>query len=216
MLSSYTGCLPGVVKKDAKYSVIKPEDTWVIRLVWPAPNWIRVELVTTEHANLVARINQIKLEATGSRGGGFYIDEWSRVLVPTVGFKWYFGGTYGRALRFRYRDIDLQPCPPDGIHPGESWQGPRVGIPYKLTEDDVWRWCLSPSYDRQDETRLSVHIGKPQARKLAQRLVSAKGRTGRIYINQCKAFFAPIESASGWYYRFLGSLDADRWFPAPA
>lgn len=216
MLRSYGGCLPGVYKRDARYSVVSDDGEWLIRLIWDAPNWNRIHLTTREHAGMVARINQIKVEATRVRGGGFYIDEWGRVLIPTVGYKWFLGGTYGRALRFRYRDFDLQPCAPDEMRPGDRWDGPRVGIPYRLAEDDICRWCISSGYDAQVRVDLSHYIGHLSARQLAHRLIHAKGRTGRIYINQCKAFFAPIESSSGWYYRFLGTLGSDPWFPSPA
>ncbi len=63
--------------------------------------------------------------------------------------------------------------------------------------------------------RLSHFEGPVPARQLAKRLLQVKERIGRIYINQCKVFFAPFEASTGWYYRFLGSLGTDSWFPVP-
>ncbi len=62
MLEPYIGCLPGVYKRDAKYSIVSSDGEWLIRLIWPAPNWDRIELLAKGHDDLVGRINRIKQE----------------------------------------------------------------------------------------------------------------------------------------------------------
>ncbi|HEV2035452.1 MAG TPA: hypothetical protein VGU71_14880 [Candidatus Dormibacteraeota bacterium] len=94
---------------------------------------------------------------------------------------------------------------------GDPWPGPRVGIPYRLGDLDISRWCET-SDRTQAFLRLSEYVGGPPATILARRLSAANQGSGRIYINQCKVFFGPPRNGRGW--TFLGTLGADAWFPA--
>lgn len=212
MARPYEGCLPGVYKREAHYSVILDGNTWKVRLIHYSTREEEVHLLCTEpHHTLVTLVNSAKLDLNGQRGGRFYIDEHLRVLVPSISGEWCIAGSYGKALSFGSHGVPGGPCPPSGMKVGDPWPGPRVGIPYRLGDLDISRWC-----EKSDRTeaflRLSECVGGPAATSLARRLSAANQGPGRIYINQCKAFFGPPRNGRGW--TFLGTLRADAWFPA--
>ena len=49
----------------------------------PTPNGEEWLAATAEHPELIDLVNTIKLEATDTPGGPFYINEFRQVLVPT-------------------------------------------------------------------------------------------------------------------------------------
>jgi len=217
----YEGCLPGIAKNEAHYSVVSDGGRWRVRLIHYTEEGTRADYFCTEpHTTLVELVNSAKRELTRLRqsdereGGRFYVDEYWRVLVPSVGGIWaVLDKKYGRALCFPLgpNRVPLCPCPSPGLMPGQTWAGPRVGIPYRLIRGDICRWC-----ERQDGSQsfdsLAYHRGPRSAAKLAARLLEVLGgREGRVYINQCKAFFAPPVDGRPWI--FLGTLGTYDWFP---
>jgi len=216
----YEGCLPGLEKREAHYSVVRDGGPWRIKLVHYTGDAPADYISTEPHTTLVQLVNSAKRELTRlhqsdeREGGPFYVDEYCRVLIPSVGRTWaVLDKKYGKALCFPLdrNGAVMCPCPPSGVRPGQVWSGPRVGIPYRLIRGDVCRWC-----ERQDGSQsfdtLSYQRDPRSAGKLAARLLEAlSGREGRIYINQCKAFFAPPVGSRPW--TFLGTLGTDDWFP---
>jgi hypothetical protein len=64
---------------------------------------------------------------------------------------------------------------------------------------------------------LSEFAGPEAAAALVRRLTVHKGwGGGRFYVNEWRAFFAPVDSREGWRFIYMGKLeDKDRWFPKP-
>jgi hypothetical protein len=104
------------------------------------------------------------------------------------------------------------------LEPGEPWPDPPVGIGYTLMaggKDIRYSRQVRPGRLIFEEHRLSDHVGRRAAARLAKRLVQIKGQHGgRVYITEGGEFFAPIANGSGTSYVYLGSLGDDPWFPA--
>src|SRR5205807_722984 len=96
------------------------------------------------------------------------------------------------------------------------WPGPHVGIPYVLTAErtDI-RYESEPRRNVIRRELLSATVGSAEAAALAKRLARHKGGSGRIYINEAREFFAPVEGATQWSYLYLGNLGSEPWFPEP-
>lgn len=218
MAKPHIGNCPGNVRKDAKYSVVNGKNGMEIRLIYRMTTG-EVQLITTNsHPELVDLVNRVK-ESHGSRGGAFYINEYHEVLVPvaTEGSEYYAAGTYNHYLQFEFDGSTIGPEPPVGTKPGDVWPGPKVGIPYTLTADGCdLKYKLSTGPKRYIEKRLSDDVGKSESRRLAQRLSRYKQGGGRIYVNEARQFFAPVQNGNAWEYIYLGGLDGDSWFDQPS
>ena len=108
--------------------------------------------------------------------------------------------------------------PDDALRPGDVWPGPKVGIAYTLTAggDDIRHEKSSAKNKRLPPLKLlSDDVGSTEAKRLVSRLSEHKPRGGRIYINEAKHFFAPVESDGKWESIYLGGLDGDSWFSPP-
>ena len=222
MAIPYPGLRASNVNKDAKYSVVSSRSGGMeVRLIFRVSARERQLLTTDRHDRLVDKVNAVKLEDTGQRGGAFYINEYFDVLVPTVGGGYFFAGTYEKLLEFDMDGTTLSPRAPAGLLPGQPWPGPHAGIKYTLAAggNDI-------KYELEDgrrsvEHRLSDYVSAQAAAALAHRLREVKGGAGGgIYINEAGEFFAPIMGSSatdsrGLAYLYLGPLGDDQWFPPP-
>lgn len=219
MALSYPGLIPSNVNRDAKYSIVSRRAGGMeVRLVYRVTARELQLLTTDRHDDLVAMVNQVKVEETDQLGGAFYINEYFDVLVPTQAGGSFYAGVYEKLLEFEFEGGIISPRPPEGLQPGDPWLGPHVGIRYTLTAggNDIKYWQqVRPG--RIQEHRLSDHVGQPAAAQLANRLRDVKGwQGGRIYINEVGEFFAPIDDGDGSVsYVYLGPLEDDPWFPAP-
>lgn len=215
MATTYLGNKPRNVSKDAKYSVVRDGKEFAVRLIFVLNDAERALLTTKKHPDLVKMVNAVKDEIAGSPGGAFYINEFEQVIVPADG-DYYFAGMYRQHLQFEFDGSIIGPTAPSGVKPGDNWPGPHVGIPYVLTAErtDIrYEWESRPNVIRRE--LLSAAVGSAEAATLAKRLGGYKRGGGRIYINEAREFFAPVEDARRWSYLYLGKLGNDQWFPAP-
>ena len=212
----YSGNCPKVVNKDAKYSVVHGAgDQMVVRLIYVLNKQERALLTTEEHQPLVEMVNAVKEEQNDQRGGAFYINEYGLVLVPTKN-GYFVAGPYDRLLEFEFEGLVIGPKAPKDVAAGQEWKGPHVGIPYVLTADgrDIrYEAEVRPQVIRRE--RLRDAVGASRAARLAQRLAIHKPSGGRIYINEARELFAPVEEMGKWKYIYLGNLGDDAWFPSP-
>lgn len=213
----YPGLSPSNVNKDAKYSVVSGQNGgWEVRLIYRVSEREKALLTTDRHEQLVAQVNKVKEELTGSPGGAFYINEYKDVLVPNPAGGCDYVMNYQDLLKFDLDGHEISPVAPPGLSAGEPWPGPHPGIRYVLTADGT-----DIKYERESgrirrEHRLSDVVGEVPAKLLARRLCKVKNGGGRIYINEAYEFFAPLgRGGSSVLYVYLGSLDDDAWFPAP-
>lgn len=216
-LIEYRGNKPKAVKKAAKYHIKYSDGDWVVQLQYVLNKTERALLTTDDHPDLVAMVNEVKEETNGVPGGAFYINEYSQVVVPSTAGDYFLAGCYERLLEFDFDGEVVSSRAPDGITPGDHWDGPHVGIPYTVSagRDDI---KYKVKYHNIEETKLlSEVVGKRSAEALAGRLGEHKPNGGRVYINECREFFAPIPGSQddGWHFIYLGPLGGDPWFPRP-
>ena len=219
----FMGNCPSNVSKDAKYSIRDREGETVVALQYRTPDGEEWLATTRDHPRLVLMVNAVKLAHRATPKGAFYINEYKQVIVPVGAEKeYYLAGEYDAPLEFEFEENilsgdakDLQGRP---LTPGAEWFGPHPGIPYKLRaggQDVYYRAQV-----RKDVTKnyfLSAYCGKEEARLFAQRLLAVKGfQGGRIYINEYRQIFAPVNQENDWTYIYIGKLtDRDCWFPKP-
>lgn len=224
MLTRYEGNCPGNVAKDAKYGIHSRADGHIVGLTYRTSADERWYVSHEAHQPLVAMVNKVKVEATGTPGGAFYLNEYGQVIVPAgQGAAYYLAGEYHEALRFAFEGKVLsgEPVSLEGepLKVGDEWLGPRPGIPYKLAAGgrDL-TYVRSPRPNVELTVRLSKVVGVEAAERLAARLRSVKGFDGgRVYVNEWRALFTPLKAGSDqWRYVYLGQLEErDAWFPKP-
>lgn len=226
-LTRFEGNCPRNVSKDAKYSVRRGsagagDGGLVVALVYEAEDDERWHPSTDAHPELVKMVNAVKTSAGQPPNGAFYINEYRQVIVPVAGTSdYYLAGTYGRPLEFEFegkhlggdaRDLDGNP-----IAPGDTWAGPRPGIPYKLRAggNDI-AYTTSPRPNVTREIRLSKEIGPDRAREAASVVSRVKGHAGgRFYVNEHLNAFSPLSDGRDVRYVYCGKIDLDMWFPKP-
>lgn len=217
----YTWNLPKNVSRDAKYAVRRNKGKMEVYLLYRTDFGEEWSLSTGEHADLVKQVNQVKIEATGSPGGAFYINEYRQVIVPDAGAQnYYYAGECDQDLEFLFegKTISGKAVDADGrpLRPGDLWQGVHPGIPYVLKaggKDIRFKRPVRPNVTREE--RLSDYVGAADAERLAHRIRTVKGfEGGRFYVNERRHLFAPISSESGLVYLYVGDLKPDDpWFP---
>lgn len=211
----YRGNAPKSVRKAAKYRVKHDAGEWAVQLQYVLDKREYALLTTRDHPGLVEMVNRAKESVNDGPGGAFYINEYGRVIVPSTDGDYYEAGTYDEILEFDFDGEVVSSRPTDGLEPGDEWPGPHAGIPYVLTAErsDI-RYEIEFG-DTRRKCLLSDDVGPDAARRLAQRLLEHKKDSGRIYINECREFFAPISGADEVSYIYLGPLGDDAWFQNP-
>jgi hypothetical protein len=212
----YTGLSPQRVSKDAKYTVTAGGS---IRLEFQESQRIRILLTTDEHSDLTEMVNEVKRVVNlGIEGGQFYINEFGDVLVPDgQGGPCFWAGHYDGLLEFEEGSLHVSPIAPQGLQPGEKWQGPHVGIPYVLIAGATDIRYEKINGRRREAFYLSDFHDVGPVRSLARRLGEHKGTSGgRFFINEHGEFFSPVGVAGDWEYLYLGHLDEDVWFNPPS
>lgn len=219
-MTPFKGNSPRNVNKDAKYAVRWADGELRITLVYRHPNGEQWLASTADHPDLVTMVNTIKESAGGPKGGPFYINEHSQVLVP-VGPEstYYLAGEYRKPLEFEFEGHVLSGNAKgrDGrtLLPGEAWEGPHPGIPYvaAASGDDIYYESV-PRPNVTTKVRLSRHADASIARTIAKQVIEAKGGSGRFYVNEFSHMFAPITATLPVEYVYVGRLDKSAgWFP---
>ena len=216
MLTPYRGNAPESVNRDAKYSVVHENRGMVVCLIYRLNEQERALLATARHPVLVEMVNAVKEQTSGQAGGQFYINEYQMVIVPTAEQGCFCAGTYEDPLQFEFEGATISPQAPADLQIGDEWRGPHVGIPYVLTADgrDIrYEVEVRPRVIRRE--RLRDVVGASRAAQVAKRLSPYKPGGGRVYINEAREFFSPVESGGRWICTYLGSLESDAWFPSP-
>src|SRR4051812_36466770 len=134
--SKYPWLEPSSVKTDGKYRVTADGQ---VRLIHTIDRVERALLTTDRHPELVAMVGEVKKAHGEPPSGVFYINEWRHVLVKAAGETW-FAGRYESLLQFDLDGETISARAPEGLQPGDSWSGPRVGVRYTLASsgDDVY------------------------------------------------------------------------------
>jgi len=222
-LIRYDWNLPKNVSRDAKYAIRRDRGEMVVALLYRTDFGEEWSLCTDEHPELVDMVNRVKMEATGSPGGTFYINEYRQVIVPAAEVApdtYFYAGEYHEELEFLFegRIISSKAVDADGrsLQPGDTWTGIHPGIPYVLKaggKDISFKHLIRPNVSREE--LLSAYVGVENALQLAHRIRAVKGfEGGRFYVNEYRHIFAPLSGEYGLNYIYIGDLaSSDPWYP---
>lgn len=217
MPTVFEGNWPAVVNRDAKYSVRSETGKYVVGIEYRTADGEKWYPTSDSHEKLVDMVNRVKVSVNGVPGGSFYINEYRNVIVPAGSpVIYYFAGSYTEDLVFDFEGLRIsgKPFRLDGtpLNPGDPWEGPHQGIPYKLkagARDISFEKEIRPNVTR--EFILSSFVGEDAAKKIAAKISAVIGfQGGRFYINEFRQLF------TGMPYRYIGALESeDLWFPDP-
>jgi hypothetical protein len=214
-MKPYRGNTSKGIAQDTRYTV-KLDGT--VQLVYNVGGNERALLTTDEHPDLVSLVNEAKRRGGSSQGGGgFVINEYRLVLVPTQSGEVLYAGVYTRDLEFTFEKTLISPVAPPGLRPGDVWPGPHVGIRYTLAANAVdVRYEEKTQRGTTRRVCLSeTHPGGALAGLLdICRMVKPKG--GPLYVNEARELFAPVDDGNGYKRRYIGHLGGRPWFPDPS
>ena len=139
----YRGVWPQNVSKLAKYVVRTIDGTRKVAIQYEVEAGLIYLAVEQGDSDVLPRINEIKTRLQNAPGGAFYVNEYRHVIVPISSATgsgnsslYYFAGRLQDDFRFEFEGnrLTTEPVNLDGapLRSGESWVGPRPGIPYVL------------------------------------------------------------------------------------
>ena len=243
MTKLYRGVWPKNVNKTAKYAVRMVSDNnskeYRVTVQCDIDDELRY-LAVDESKNpedqkithqLIQAINALKMKLSGQPGGVFYVNEYLHVIVPVkengTSNYYYIGKLPRPTFRFQFEGRVLS-GDARGLKFGESWTGPRPGVPYvlkaggndiefkapALTDDEV------PGI-HQNLTRI-VKLSKvlKNPAKLARTVEPIRSiighAGGRFYVNEYGSIFTPrMDQETGIDYKYCGKINLENWFPGP-
>jgi mRNA-degrading endonuclease RelE of RelBE toxin-antitoxin system len=213
-MKPYNGNTSHGIAKDTRYTA-KLDGS--VQLVYYVGRNERALLTTDAHSELVEMVNEAKRAGGGTAGGGFFINEYRHVLVPTQSGKTLYAGRYTRDLEFEFDGTLISPVAPPDIGPGDVWPGPHVGMKYTLAAgaNDIRYDELTPRGTIKTVC-LSDYCQNGEADELLRRLRRIKPSGGALYINEARELFAPVDRGDGYERRYIGHLGRHPWFPEPA
>jgi hypothetical protein len=115
------------------------------------------------------------------------------------------------------------------LSPGDSWVGPRPGIPYVLAAGGKDIYFETPAVIDTNPPEVRHYITrKVQLSKVlkdkaivaeaVRPISSIRGHQGgRFYVNEHRAAFTPVDKGdgNGIDYVYCGQVDLGIWFPEP-
>jgi mRNA-degrading endonuclease RelE of RelBE toxin-antitoxin system len=213
-MKPYRGNTSRGIGKEARYTV-KLDGT--IQLLYTVGQNEQALLTTDDHQELVELVNEAKRRGGSTQGGGgFLINEYRHVIVPTQSEGTLFAGRYTRDLEFSFNGSTVSPVAPSGILPGALWPGPHAGIKYTLAAgaSDV-RYEEQTIRGTVRIVKLTDHHSAAALSGLLQSFRAVKPNGGAIYINEARELFAPVDDGTGYKRRYIGHLGSRPWFPEP-
>lgn len=213
-MTPYKGNTSKGIGKDARYSV-KLNGT--VQLVYNVGNNERALLTTDAHPDLIELVNEAKRRGGGSQGGGgFLINEYRYVLVPTRSGQVLYAGVYTSDLEFVFEKTLISPVAPTSIRPGDIWPGPHVGVRYTLAAGakDI-RYEEETARGTIRDVSLSEQHTSSAIASLLQMCRAIKPAGGAVYINEAREIFAPVDDGTSYRRRYIGHLGGRPWFKEP-
>lgn len=236
----YRGVWPQNVSKLAKYAVRFVDGEWKVTVLYEAGEGLTYLAVEGESTAIVNQVNDVKKAFGEQPGGAFYVNEYRHVIVPVkgdgasgAGSHYYYAGQLATDLSFEFEG---KPLTTKAVHrdrtalkTGESWVGPRPGIPYVLAAGGGDIYFETPALTDGDppairpmmtrKVLLSKVLGDKAAVAQAVRPVaSIRGyQGGRFYVNEHGAMFTPVGAGdgNGLDYVYCGLIKPEAWFPEP-
>jgi hypothetical protein len=236
----YRGVWPQNVGKLAKYAVRSINGTWQVTVLYEAGDGLRFLAVEGGSRPLADRINAVKTAMQQSPGGAFYVNEYRHVIVPVkgapasgFGSHYYYAGQLDNDFTFEFegRPLTTQPIRPDGsrLQPGDSWVGPRPGIPYVLAAGGKDIYYESPALSDDEPPQIrpnttqrvklsSVVLDHAAVLRAVRPIADVRGHQGgRFYVNEHGAMFTPVKAGDGdgLDYIYCGQIERNVWFRQP-
>ena len=235
----YRGPWPSNVSKLAKYAVRFTDGEWKVTVLYDAGDGLRFLAVDGGGATVAKLVNAVKSAVRDQPGGAFYVNEFRHIIVPVaadpasgVQSVYYFAGRFNGDFNFEFEQSLLSTRPVDRLgrplKPGDTWIGPRPGIPYVLAAGGSDIYYETPALTESDppavrpHTKRRVMLSKvlrdARAAGDAARKISAirSHGGGRFYVNEHGAMFTPVtEAGAGISYIYCGQLEMERWFAEP-
>ncbi len=209
-MKPYSGNLAKGIAKDSRYTV-KLDGT--IQLLYHVGDREHALLTT----DLIKLVNEAKRAGGSSAGGGgFVINEYRHVLVPTQKSGVLFAGVYTRDLEFAFEGTTISPVASSTIKSGDVWPGPHVGIRYTLAAgaSDV-RYEVETPRGTIRTVKLTDYHGPPALAGILGLFRAVKPNGGAVYVNEAREVFAPVDDGGGYKRRYICHLGDHPWFPEP-
>ncbi len=232
----YRGPWPQNVSKMAKYAVKSFSGKWQVAVTCDLGGGLRHIAVESGDAGIADQVNRIKKTIVGQEGGAFYINEHHHLIVPVAedgSSHYYEAGKVNPDFTFNFEGnrLTTKPVNSDGmpLSPGDSWVGPRPGIPYKLAAGGNDIYYETPALTDEDpptarrgvikKVMLSAVLNNKNAvARSVETIYNIRGHQGgRFYVNEHKAIFTPVDKGdgNGLDYIYCGQVDILSWFPEP-
>lgn len=233
LLKLYRGVWPKNVSKLAKFTVRSHDNAWRVCVLCDVGSGLRYLALDKDRDDVAAMVNAVKTSLGQSPGGIFYVNEYRHIVVPVESGEYYYAGRLTGNLMFHFEGAPLSTSPTktDGtpLAAGDSWVGPRPGIPYVLAAGGEDIYYSTPALTDTDPptvrpmTTQKVLLSRvvrnaALVRRAVEPIALVKGfQGGRFYVNEHRAIFTPIDKndGNGIDYVFCGTLDPSAWFPEP-
>lgn len=158
----------------------------------------------------------IEAKGPSASGGAFLIDEFSRVLVPSIrGGDAVCCGRWTGALRFDHPDgFEWDPFDDADLDTGDRWLGPYVGMRYNLSaRSEIYLWhgaCGEKETPGVQDVDLIRALRKVRRGGAARFLVTYNGVVlTKLQDEECD--WNP-DQPDRWVPVYVGRIDTDRWF----
>ena len=235
----YRGPWPNNVSKLAKYAVRFTDGEWKVTVLYDAGDGLRYLAVDGGGAAVAKQVNAVKSAVRDQPGGAFYVNEYRHILVPvaadpSTGLQsvYYFAGRFNGDFQFEFERslLSTRPIDRDGraLKPGDTWIGPRPGIPYVLAAGAKDVYFETPALTDTDPPQIRAKVTRrvmlskvlrdaSVAAEAARKISAIRSHAGgRFYVNEHGAIFTPVtEAGAGISYIYCGQLEMEKWFPEP-
>ena len=232
----YRGQWPQNVSKMSKYTVKIDDGKWKIMVHHDIGEGLVFLAVEGSGTDIPERVNNIKRKFTGQDGGAFYVNEFHHLIVPVSRDNtshYYCGGRVDPNFVFEFEGVKLTSRPVDRngakLSIGETWVGPRPGIPYVLAAGGKDIYFETPAVTSSTPPELREGITKKVqlSKVLKDKSLVSKATTpisnvrgqqgGRFYVNEHQAIITPVDKndGNGLEYIYCGQIEYSTWFPEP-
>lgn len=161
------------------------------------------------HGLLVEAVNQAKVVGSGQRGGGFRINEFGQVVVPTG-----LGGASSArcvgqclgSMTFEDPDGERFDLSDGGMEVGDVWTKPVVAFRYVVHDNNTISFEHHP--DSTTSERIRLPGPRPEIANVARAIRHESGFA--VFVNDRGVVL--VKCPPDWEARYVGTVDLDTWF----
>ena len=174
------------------------------------------EYIAQNSAALDKAVDDAKRAMTGISGGSFQINEFGQVIVPSNGEndrRRMLVGEISGKMTFDHptdRDRMLDLSDDDGLHCGDTWNRPYVGMQFNLKRYDDVIYLWQEGVDG-GEARLPIRQDQELIHKLRE--IRGDGESVRFIVNPWGIVITKVKQNDNWKPVYVGRINLDNWFP---